>query len=522
MSLPLDRTAELLQSSAEHLVLVAVTMAIAASVGIPLGVWLHRHPRVGRWILGLTGVTQTIPSLALFGFLIPLHLAIGGVVLVGGIGPRTAIAVLVLYALLPVVRNTVTGLQSVDPRVREAGLAMGLTPSQLFWKVELPLAWKIILAGLRVATIATVGSATVAAAIDAGGLGKFIFRGLRMNDHGLILMGALPSAAIALLLDSLFGGLERLRIPTGSRLARPVRPAMRAAVPVLAALACFLGWRVGGFPGSPRQPVRVVVGAKDFTEQLLLGEWVAQTLEREPGLEVVRRFDLGGNLAHDALIAGDIDVYVEYTGTAWMAILREAYRPGASDMVARVRGAYRERFGIEVLEPLGFDDSFALLVRADTAKALPKRTFSAAIPQARGWRAAFGHDFLVRADGYPGLARTYGLQLAESPREMDLALTYQALVGGQVELIAGNATDGMISRFGLVQLEDDRHFFPPYEAVPVVRHDALRRVPRLRSLLEGLAGGLDRRTMRLLNDAVDHRHREPREVIREHLTAGRP
>ena len=303
MSLPLDRTAELLQSSAEHLVLVAVTMAIAASVGIPLGVWLHRHPRVGRWILGLTGVTQTIPSLALFGFLIPLHLAIGGVVLVGGIGPRTAIAVLVLYALLPVVRNTVTGLQSVDPRVREAGLAMGLTPSQLFWKVELPLAWKIILAGLRVATIATVGSATVAAAIDAGGLGKFIFRGLRMNDHGLILMGALPSAAIALLLDSLFGGLERLRIPTGSRLARPVRPAMRAAVPVLAALACFLGWRVGGFPGSPRQPVRVVVGAKDFTEQLLLGEWVAQTLEREPGLEVVRRFDLGGNLAHDALIA---------------------------------------------------------------------------------------------------------------------------------------------------------------------------------------------------------------------------
>jgi len=371
----------------------------------------------------------------------------------------------------------------------------------------------VILAGLRVATITTVGTATVAAAIDAGGLGKFIFRGLRMNDHVLILFGAVPSAAIALGMDMTFGWLDRLK-PT-------FRWGRKRSIRLLAGLLGGVGLLVLGLGArswfAPPGRQTLVVGAKDFTEQLILGEIVAQTLERDPDLEVVRRFDLGGNLAHDALLAGEVDVYVEYTGTAWMAILHEPYRSDAPALLNPLRKAYRDRFSAEVLEPLGFDDSFALLVRAETARQLAGHTFSAAVPRARSWRAAFGHDFLVRADGYPGLARAYGLKLAESPREMDLALTYQALVGGQVDLIAGNATDGMISRYGLVQLEDDRHFFPPYEAVPIVRSATVKRLPRVRDRLLKLQGALDRDTMRTLNDAVDRLHRDPDDVVRAYL-----
>ena len=257
-----------------------------------------------------------MPSLALFGFLIPLNIYLFQVKIVGGIGARTAIVALVLYSLLPIIRNTFTGISNVDPAIRDAGRGMGMTDRQLLLQVELPLALGVIIAGVRVATVICVGTATIAAAIDAGGLGRYIFRGLRANDNVLILAGAVPAALIAIAADLLFGYFEKT-IQLGAAVRGKSKSLLWAgALVVLAVLGgvYFFNGNTGG---------RIAVGSKDFTEQVILGEIVAQAIEAKTGLQVVRRFDLGGNFAHEALIGGEIDIYVEYTGTGLLAILKE-------------------------------------------------------------------------------------------------------------------------------------------------------------------------------------------------------
>lgn len=502
--------AELAQLTLEHLGLVAAAIALASAIGIPVGVWLTRNPRYSKPVLALANVAQTVPSLALFGLLIPLDLSVSGLKLVGGIGPRTAVVALVLYALLPIIRNTYTGISQVDPTVREAGRAMGMTDWQLLWRVELPLALEVILAGVRVATVITVGTATVAAAIDAGGLGRYIFRGLRMNDNGLILAGALSAAGIAMLADALLGRVERLFAPGRVRSLSWKWPAAVAAACVALGL---LAWR------GPASGDRIVVGAKDFTEQVILGELVAQTIERQAHLPVTRRFDLGGNLVHDALVSGEIDTYVEYTGTALMAILKEPPMTDPRAVLERVRAEYATRFGLAWTEPLGFSNTFAVLVRGEVAERHGLRTISQAAAFAPGWRAGFGQDFMSRPDGYAGFSRAYRLRFAGPPREMDLSLTYRALKDGQVDVIVGNSTDGLIARYGLVQLQDDRRYFPPYDAVPVIRREVLDGHPSVREALGRLGGKLTEATMRELNFQVDGEHREPRRVVAAWLDA---
>jgi osmoprotectant transport system substrate-binding protein len=258
---------------------------------------------------------------------------------------------------------------------------------------------------------------------------------------------------------------------------------------------------------------RVVVGSKNFTEQRILGELLAQTVEAV-GLPAQRRLDLGGTFVCDtALRAGQIDMYVEYTGTALTAILKE--QPGADRgaFLARVRAAYAPA-GLVWTAPLGFDNTFALVIRGEDAARDGIRTISAAAAHAPEWRAGFGYEFKERADGYPGLARTYGLAFKEI-RIMDLGLIYRALADRQVDVVAGNATDGVIERLKLTVLEDDRHYFPPYEAAPVVRQATLARYPALGAAFDRLGGVLSVEKMRRLNYAVDGEHRSPAEVVRE-------
>ncbi len=259
---------------------------------------------------------------------------------------------------------------------------------------------------------------------------------------------------------------------------------------------------------------RVVVGSKNFTEQRVLGELVAQALERS-GLAVERRFDLGGTFVCDAALrAGQIDVYVEYTGTALTAILKEPPDTDPARVLARVREAYAPA-GLIWTAPLGFDNTFALVVRPD----VPARTISEAVGPAAAWSAAVGYEFQQRPDGYPNLARVYGLRFARI-RTMDLGLLYRALADRQVDLAVGSATDGLIDRFGFVVLADDRRAFPPYEAAPVVRQAALTRFPSLEQTLATLGGRLPVATMRRLNRAVDADHRAPADVVREVLANG--
>ena len=502
-------SSELTTLTLEHLFLVVVSTGIAILIGVPLGILLTRRPALSKPVLGFANIMQTVPSLALFGFLIPLNVYLFHVKIVGGIGARTAIVALVLYALLPIIRNTFTGISNVDPAIRDAGRGMGMTDRQLLLRVELPLALGVIIAGVRVATVICVGTATIAAAIDAGGLGRYIFRGLRANDNVLILAGAVPAALIAVAADLLLGYVERTIQFTSAVRVKSSRLIWSGVVVILAftGLVYFIAGKSTG---------RIAVGSKDFTEQVILGEILAQAIEAKTGMEVVRRFDLGGNLAHEALVAGEIDLYVEYTGTALLAILKGQPLTDAQEVLRRVKTEYASRFKLEWTEPLGFSNTFAILVRAEDAKKLGVKTVSDAAKVSRRWRAGFGQDFMSRADGYPGFARSYGLHFKET-REMDLSLTYRALADKQVDLIAGNSTDGLISRYGLVQLEDDRHYFPPYDAVPVVRQTTLQKHPEIREALKQLGGILSVDEMRKLNYAADGEKRQPKDLVGEFL-----
>jgi len=257
----------------------------------------------------------------------------------------------------------------------------------------------------------------------------------------------------------------------------------------------------------------IVVGSKNFTEQHLLGELMAQMLEAS-GAQVTRRLGLGGTFVCDTAIrAGQIDVYVEYTGTALTAILKKPPVRDPAEALAQVRAAY-EQAGIEWTTPLGFDNSFALVIRGEDAKRLNIKTISDAVPQAGEWRAGFGYEFRQRADGYPGLHRTYGL-IFKFVRIMDLGLLYPALNEGQVDIVAGNATDAQIGHFGMTILEDDKHYFPPYEAIPIARKEALDRRPELKQMIEKLGGRIDAATMSKLNYKIDGEHQDFASVIKK-------
>ena len=491
---------ELLRLIEQHLLLVLVSTGVAVLIGVPAGVLAVKRPRAGRPLLAFASIAQTVPSLALFGFLLPLPF-------IGGVGPRTALVTLTIYAVLPIVRTTVAGLRSLDPAVVEAGVAMGMTPRQLLFLVELPLALPSVVSGIRVAVVIGVGTATIAAAIGAGGLGEYIFRGLSMVDTTTILAGAVPAAALALCLDGLLAWTER-----AIRAGRRIRLGL-VAIPVLAVLVVAVAPLVSS---ASRRSAPVTVGSKNFTEQIVLGELVAQALEAE-GVSVARKLNLGGTFICDrALRSGDIDVYVEYTGTAVTAVFHESVAHDPARALERTRALYAAA-GLSVLEPLGFDDTFAILVRAADARDRKLRSIADLQRVASEWRPGFGYEFLQREDGYPGLVKTYGLTFAQPPRAMDLSLIYKALADGQVDVIAGDATSAMVDALHLGRLEDTRRFFPPYDAVPIVRTAALLERPEVGRSLRRLAGRISEADMRAMNAAVDVGHEAPAVVARRFL-----
>jgi osmoprotectant transport system substrate-binding protein len=261
---------------------------------------------------------------------------------------------------------------------------------------------------------------------------------------------------------------------------------------------------------------RIVVGSKFFTEQVVLAELLAQHIEARTGVPVERKTNLGGTLlVHKAMLAGDLDVYVEYTGTALTAVLGEAPKGDSNTTFQRVKEQYGQRFGLEVTEPLGFENTFAMVVRSEDAEHLHLKNMSDLAPIAPKWHAAVGYEFLERPDGFRGWSQTYGLKFAETPRVMDLGLLYRALTQHQADIVAGNSTDGLIEALHLVPLNDDRHYFPPYDAVPIVRRAALEQNPHLRAALADLAGKISEEDMRRMNAAVDAGQRDVKAVVHE-------
>lgn len=263
---------------------------------------------------------------------------------------------------------------------------------------------------------------------------------------------------------------------------------------------------------------RIVIGSKNFTEQLILGELAAQLLERSARVPVERRFYLAGTyVCHQALLAGRIDSYVEYTGTALTAILRRPRATDPTEVYDIVRGEYGRRYGVDVLRPLGFTNSFALVMRGDEALRLNLSTISELARYAHGLRIGVGYEFLERLDGYKGLVSTYELHFKEAPRVMDLGLLYRAIESQEVDLVVGNTTDGAISALDLTVLDDDRHYFPPYDAVPLVRHEALEQFPIIGTTLDQLAGKISAVDMRRMNYGIVGQHRNTRDIVTEFL-----
>ncbi len=506
---------ELLALTREHLFLVFVSTALAVLIGVPLGVLLTRKKSLQTPILGIANILQTIPSLALFGLLIPIAY-------IGGIGAKTAIIALVLYSLLPIIRNTVTGIAGVDRKIKEAATAMGMTDWQTLKLVELPLAMPVILTGIRVAVVIAVGVATIAAAVGAGGLGTYIFRGLRQNDNNLLLAGAIFSAILALAADFALGqiekiyALENLRNKVSAKRRKFIAIGAAALILLIFAVPFVSNFKSQNANQKIESNQKIRVGSKDFTESIILAEILSQMLEKK-GIRVERQFELGGNLAHDALVADNLDVYPEYTGTAYTAILKKKPITDPVKVYEETKQEYVGKFDLGLSPPLGFSNDFAILIRGEVARKENLRTISDAVPVSKNWQAGFGQDFMSRADGYAGFAKAYDFNFSKQPREMDLSLTYRALASGQIDLIAGNSTDGLIAALDLFQLEDDKKFFPPYQAVFIYRND---KAEILRETLEKLNNAISTGEMRKLNYAVDGEKMTAKAVAENWLAAG--
>jgi osmoprotectant transport system permease protein len=502
---------EIVLRTGEHLLLVIVAMIVAIIIGIPLGIIITKNPKLARPILVIANGIQTIPSLAIFGFLLSIPF-------IGGIGKIPAIIALTLYALLPLIRNTYVGITSINPAVKEAGIAMGMTEWQLLTRVEIPLALGVIIAGVRVATVISVGIATIAAAIGGGGLGVFIFRGIATVNNQLILAGAIPAALIALSVDAGLGWLEK-RFGKLEQRKQLFNPQFWSFLALL--LSLILGLGVFAFVKFSQKNIgTIIIGSKNFTEQVILGEILAQQIENKTNLKVDRRFNLGGTfICHEAVKAGEIDGYVEYTGTSLTAILEQPPENNPQQVYQKVKQLYQQKFGLEVMPPLGFNNTFAIVIRGEDAEKLGIKTISDAAQYTPNWRAGFGYEFLERKDGYGGLATTYNLKFAQQPLQMELGLLYQALVSKEVDLVAGSATDGLIPVLNLVVLEDDKQFFPPYEAVPVFARETFNKYPQVKTAIKELFGLISAEKMQEMNYLVDSQENSVEEVVKDWLNS---
>ncbi|MBW1782755.1 MAG: ABC transporter permease subunit [Deltaproteobacteria bacterium] len=514
-----ERLPELWLRTGEHLMLTGCSSGAAMLIGIPIGMLVFRKSWLRNPAIGTIGILQTIPSLAMLAFLLALLHRIGAI---------PAIIALTLYALLPIVRNTLTGLEGVSPQVMEAAKGIGMTEGQQLRMVRIPLAAPVIVAGIRTAAVVGVGIATLSAFIGAGGLGQFINRGLALSNTRLILLGAVPAALLALVIDFTIGVFEWGLRPERKRGNRgPVQSIIRFVACILPILLVLAG--IGVYVTGPRaqhrltasQPTtgKVIIGTKNFTEQLILGELMAQIIEDKTGLAVERRFNLGGTMiCHGALVNGEIDLYAEYTGTGLTAILKEPVISEPKEALSHVRKAYRKRFNVQWLQPFGFNNTYAMTVRKEDALHHQWHTVSDLEDPAPQLRAGFTAEFAERPDGYPGLSRIYNLPFSEI-KDLDPAIMYQAMANKEVDVICAFATDGRIAAYGLTPLEDDRGFFPPYQAAPVVRQQCLTAHPEVRDALFLLEGILDNATMQRLNFQVDGMKMSPAEVASKFLKA---
>lgn len=489
-----------------HLQLTLLALLLSAGVSVPLGIASTRVPWIEQPALAVAGIIQTVPSLALLAAMVPVLAALG----MQSIGFLPAIVGLTLYGVLPVLRNTVTGIAGVDPALKEAARGVGMTGRQQLLLVELPLAMPVIVAGIRTATVWVVGIATLSTPVGATSLGNYIFSGLQTRNYTAILLGCVAAAGLALLLDGLVRAVE-------VGLARRRRGRTAAALGAVALLYAYAGITLAApwFDGRERP---IVVGAKTFTEQYVLSAAIAGWIERETGRPTSLVQSLGSLVAFEALDAGGIDVYVDYTGTLWANEMgRAEMRAGRAEMLAGVRDFLERGHGMTLAAILGFENTYALTVRAAEAERLGLRAISDLVDHAP--RLAIGADveFFARPE-WPAVRDTYGLDFREQ-RAMDASLMYQAAATREVDVISAYTTDGRITAYDLRVLADDRGAIPPYDAIVLAGARLAREAPDVVRALVRLDGAIDADRMRAMNLRVDEQGEDPATVAAAFVAA---
>ncbi|WP_102029106.1 osmoprotectant update ABC transporter permease/substrate-binding subunit OpuFB [Salirhabdus sp. Marseille-P4669] len=490
-----ERKVELWDSLLEHIQISFIALVLASIIAIPLGIYLTKKEKISEGIIGITAVLQTIPSLALLGILIPLF----------GIGKVPAIIALVAYALLPILRNTYTGIKEVDPSLIEAARAMGMNNRKRLIKVEMPLAMPVIMAGIRTAMVLIVGTATLAALIGAGGLGDIILLGIDRNDTYLILLGAIPAALLALLFDFLLKRLERLSFK---------KSLLTLGSIVVIALVIVLA------PLFANQNKEIVIAGKLGAEPEILINMYKLLIEEETDLQVELKPGLGKtSFVFNALTSESIDIYPEFTGTAISEFLKETANSTDREAVyQQAKEGLYEKFNLVMLEPMQYNNTYALAVTKELAEQYNLETISDLKAIEDEVRAGFTLEFSDREDGYRGIQSLYGIAFPNLVT-MEPKLRYVAVESGDINLVDAYSTDSELQQYDLSVLQDDQDLFPPYQGAPLLRKETADEYPEVVNALNKLAGKITDDEMREMNYEVNVEGKRPFEVAKEFLAA---
>lgn len=496
----------------EHIELTFIAVGFSILIGVPIGIIISYIKKLDKPILGLSSVIQAVPSMALLGFLIPFV----------GIGTIPAIIVVILYSLLPIIKNTYTGINGISETMIESARGIGLTKSQILFKIQIPQTLPVIMAGIRISAVSAVGLMTMSAFIGGGGLGYLIFSGIRTLNNYQILAGAIPACILALIVDYFFGLIEKLVTPISLQMkdlskeevlhSRKKQKVMLFIILLLIGLVFLSSIKV-----SNKDLKMITVSGKDFTEQNVLCEMVSDYIEANSDISVNRQCNLGGaQVVFSAIQRGDIDLYVDYLGTDYTDILKYSPISDVDKVYATVKSEFNSKYDLAVLDRMNFNNTYALAVRSDTALKYNLKTISDLIPYASSLKISPTLEFVNREDGLSGLSKVYGLNFADVIA-IDGSPRYTALMNDNSQVIDAFTTDGLLKKFGLVVLEDDKSFFPPYYAVPVIRNEVIEKYPELEGLLNNLGNYLTNDSVQELNYEVDELGKAPSVVAHDFL-----
>lgn len=483
----------------EHLAISLVVILIAIVFGGAAGILISEFRKSAKPTLGLINFLYTIPSISMLGFLIPFS----------GVGNTTAIIALSIYALLPMVRNTFTGMTNVDPVILEAAKGMGSTRWQILTKIQIPLAMPVIMSGVRNMAIMTISLAGIASFIGAGGLGVAIYRGITTNNAAMTMAGSLLIALLALIVDFLLGVWERhTQIHRHSR---------KFSAKIFAFILCLATLLVIYESFKTTRDNVLKIATKPMTEQYIIGEMLKILIERNTDIKVELTQGVGGGTANiePAIENGEFDLYPEYTGTGWNAVLKnkEIY---TEDMFETLQREYQSKLSLTWQGMYGFNNTYGLAVRTEIAKKYNLETYSdlAKISD----KITFGaeYDFFEREDGYQALCERYGMKFV-STMDLDIGLKYQAIAQGKIDAINIFTTDGKLSTADVVVLEDNLNFYPSYQCGNVVRLETLKKYPQLSEQLSLLSGQISNSDMAFMNNEVESYGAEPQETALKFL-----